>query len=151
MAQQKHKIHVVDIEDDTPLELDIDPAIVEFIILKARAFDVKTAPVEPDPGSNPTDDGERGVLEDYPSDPTEAELRGAIEQLSDDAANDLVAILWIGRGDFTRAEWAEAKVMAAERNGKSIADYLMGEPNLGDFLEEGISALGYTPQGFGPA
>ena len=82
------------------MPLEIDPALVEFMILKARAFDVKVPPVEPDPGSNAADDGERGVLEDYPSDQTETELRDAIEGLSDEAAIDLVAIFWIGRGDF---------------------------------------------------
>jgi hypothetical protein len=144
------KRHVIDVEDDTEIPLEIDPAMLEFIILKARAFDVKTPPVEPDPGSNAVDDGERGVLEDYPSDETQTELRDAIEGLSDDAAVDLVAMLWVGRGDFGRAEWGEARALARERSGEPVADYLMGEPNLGDFLEEGLSALGYTPQDYGP-
>ena len=144
------KKHVIDVEDDTQIPLDIDPAAVEFIILKARAFDVKTPPVEPDPGTNEIDDGERGVLEDYPSDETETELRGAIELLSDDAGIDIVAMLWVGRGEFAREEWQEAKEAAAERSGPPLADYLMGQPNLGDFLEEGLSALGYVPQEYGP-
>jgi hypothetical protein len=141
---------VIDVEDGTPIEIDLDPAIAEFIILRARAFDVKVPPVEPDPGSNAVDDGERGVIEDYPSDETETELRDAIEGLSEDAALDLVAVLWIGRGDFTAAEWGEARALAAEREMGDVADYLMGEPSLGDFLEEGMTALGYTPQDFGP-
>jgi hypothetical protein len=144
------KRHVIDVEDGTPIEIDLDPAIAEFIILRARAFDVKVPPVEPDPGSNAVDDGERGVIEDYPSDETETELRDAIEGLSEDAALDLVAVLWIGRGDFTAAEWGEARALAAEREMGDVADYLMGEPSLGDFLEEGMTALGYTPQDFGP-
>ena len=144
------KKHVIDVEDDGEIPLDIDPAAVEFIILKARAFDVKTAPVEPDPGTNEIDDGERGVLEDYPSDETQTELRDAIEQLFDDAAIDLVAMLWLGRGDFSREEWAEARAAAAERADSPLATYLMGEPNLGDFLEEGLTTLGYVPQEYGP-
>jgi hypothetical protein len=144
------KRHIVDVEDDSEIPIDIDPALVEFIILKARAFDVKTAPVEPDPGSNATDDGERGVLEDYPSDQTETELRDAIEQVSDDAAIDLVAMLWLGRGDYSRGEWQEARAAAAERSAGPLCDYLLGEPNLGDFLEEGLTALGYQPQEYGP-
>ena len=118
--------------------------------MKARAFDVKTAPVEPDPGGNEIDDGERGVLEDYPSDQTQTELRDAIDQLSDDAAIDVVAMLWVGRGDFSREEWQEAREAAAERAAGPLSAYLMGEPNLGDFLEEGLAALGYTPQDYGP-
>lgn len=144
------KKHVIDVEDDSQIPIDIDPALVEFLILKARAFDVKVAPVEPDPGSNATDDGERGVLEDYPSDLTQTELRDAIEQVSEDAAIDLVALVWLGRGDYSRAEWQEARRAAGERAGEPLADYLMGEPNLGDFLEEGLTALGYQPQEYGP-
>jgi hypothetical protein len=150
MARKPVKRHVVDVDDDAVVEMEISPAAVEFIILKARAFDVKVPPVEPDPGSNATDDGERGVLEDYPSDATEEELRDAIEQLSDDAAVELVALLWLGRGDFAADEWDQAKAAAAERADKSTADYLMGEPQLGDFLEEGLVALGYVPEDYAP-
>lgn len=150
MTNPPAKRHVVDIPDETPVPLDIDPATVEFIILKARAFDVKTEPVEPDPGSNEIDDNEREVIEDYPGDETEAELRDTIEQLTDDAAIDLVAMFWVGRGDYGRDEWNQARELARERSGPPLADYLMGEPNLGDFLEEGITSLGYTPREFGP-
>ena len=48
--------------------LQIDPEKVCQLIIKAREFDVKVDVVEPDPGSNPADDGMRGVLEDYPND-----------------------------------------------------------------------------------
>lgn len=144
------KRRVIDVADDAPVALDIDPALVEFVILKARAFDGKTAPVEPDPGSDAIDDGEREVIEDYPSDQTEQELRDAIGQLSDDAAIDLVALLWVGRGEYSREEWDEARAAAAERATGPAADYLMGEPNLGDFLEEGLTALGYRPEDYGP-
>ena len=144
------KKHVIDVEDVKTVELNLDPAIAEFIILKARAFDVKLPPVEPDPGSNAADDGERGVLEDDPSDQTEQELRDAIEGLPDEAAIELVAVFWLGRGDFTAAEWPDALALANERARGDVAPYLMGEPSLGDFLEEGLTELGYTPQDYGP-
>lgn len=144
------KKHVIDVDEDRQVELDLDPAMAEFIILKARAFDVKVAPVEPDPASNAVDDGERGVIEDYPSDQTETELRDAIEGLTEDATLDLIALLWLGRGDYSAAEWPEARALAAERDVGNVADYLLGEPSLGDFIEEGLTALGYHPQDFGP-
>ena len=50
-------------DDREPVALNIDPGKVCFIILKAREFDAKVDPVEPDPGSNAADDGERAVLE----------------------------------------------------------------------------------------
>jgi hypothetical protein len=39
--------------EDTPIELNISPEKVCYIIIKAREFDAKVEPVEPDPGSNP--------------------------------------------------------------------------------------------------
>ncbi|HVA35208.1 MAG TPA: hypothetical protein VNG52_03170, partial [Stellaceae bacterium] len=66
-----------------PVALNINPEKVGFIIVKAREFDAKVEPVEPDPGSNPTDDADREILEDYEDDPTLEELRGAIDSLDD--------------------------------------------------------------------
>jgi len=131
-------------EDELLPELTISLDKIEYIILKAREFDVKVAPTEPDPGSNPTDDGEGAVLEDYPDDPTAAELRAAIETLNEDEVIELIALTWLGRGDFDKSEWDEAKAMADERHRRSSADYLLGIPNLSDCLEEGVAALGYS-------
>ena len=129
--------------DDTPVELNISADKVCYIIIKAREFDAKVDPVEPDPGSNPADSGQREILDDYADDATAAELREAIEDLNEDEIADLIAMAWIGRGDYTAREWDEAQRLAAERHGRRSADYLMGIPTLGDFIEEGFSELGY--------
>ncbi len=50
--------------------LNISPEKICYIIVKAREFDAKVEPVEPDPGSNPADGGEREILSDYRDDPT---------------------------------------------------------------------------------
>jgi hypothetical protein len=131
-------------EDEEPAAINIDPAKVCFIIVKAREFDAKVDPVEPDPGSNEADDGERGVLEDYSDDATQEELRGAIDILDDDEVIDLIALAWLGRGDFDRGEWPNARALARERHRRNSAAYLIGMPALGDYLEEGLAALGYT-------
>jgi hypothetical protein len=127
-----------------PVEINIDPSKVCFIIIKAREFDAKIDPVEPDPGSNEADDGERKILEDYADDPTFEELRGAIDVLNEDEAVDLVGLAWVGRGDFTRAEWAQARALARQSRTGPTAAYLTGMPALGDYLEEGLAELGYT-------
>lgn len=138
------KKHTIDVEEGGATPLEIDPALLAFIILKARAFDAKVTPVEPEPGSNAADDGEREILEDYPSDLTETELKDAIAELADEAAIDLLACFWLGRGDFTLEEWPEAQAQAAERMEADLAGYLLGEPAVGDFLAEGFSQLGYA-------
>ena len=140
----KPKKRVIDVEDGPLVDIDIDPDVVDFIIVRAREFDVKVPPAEPDPGSNPSDDKDIEILEDYPDDLTETELRDAIDSLSDDAAHDLVAMYWVGRGDFSPREWKAARGQSIEQRDRAgIASYLMGEPNLGDFLEDGLSQLGY--------
>jgi hypothetical protein len=131
-------------EDSTPEELNIAPDKVCYIIIKAREFDVKVDPVNPDPGSNPADDGETEILEDQAGDPTAAELRAAIDGLNDDEIIDLLALAWVGRGDFAGDAWAEARGLAAERHRRHSARYLMGMPVLGDYLEEGLSILGHS-------
>lgn len=125
-------------------ELNISPDKVCYIIIKAREFDVKVEPVEPDPGSNPADGGEREILGDYDDDPTLAELRAAIDGLNDDEVIDLIALAWLGRGDFTKDGWQEARALARQRHRRRSADYLVGMPALGDYLEEGLSALGHS-------
>lgn len=131
-------------EDVTVPDLSISPEKVCYIIIKAREFDAKVEPVEPDPGSNPTDSGEREVLEDYTDDPTFAELYATIDALNEDETIDLIAIAWVGRGDFTRGEWQDARTLAEERHRHHSADYLVGMPALGDYLEEGLAVLGYS-------
>src|SRR5262249_31221737 len=114
-----------------------------FIIIKAREFDVKVDPVDPDPGSNPADDGESEVLEDN-DDATQLELREAIDDLNEDEVVDLIALAWIGRGDFDRGDLEEARTLARERHRRRSSSYLIGLPTLGDLLEEGLGAVGHS-------
>ena len=74
--------------EDNPVELNISPEKIGFIIIKAREFDVKVAPAEPDPGSNPSDDDESEVLEDYPDDATLEELRAIDDAQKSGVATD---------------------------------------------------------------
>ncbi len=115
---------------------------VAYIIAKAREFDVKVEPVAPDPGSNPSDDDELDVLEDFAADPTYDELLSAIRALNRDEQIELVALTWIGRGSFSAGQWAEAIAEARDAHNDHTAEYLTGIPLLSDYLEEGLSAMG---------
>lgn len=125
-------------------DLTISPETVCYIIVKAREFDVKVEPADPDSGSNPADDREIDVLEDLADDPTFEEVSSALGALNDDETLDLVALTWIGRGDYTSEDWQEARDQAREIPLKDRPRYLLGTPLLGDFLEEGLSELGYS-------
>ena len=136
---------------DAPEEgdvLSISPEKVCFIIVKAREFDAKDAVTDPDPGSNPTDDREAAVLEDHEDDPVVEELTGFIGALTEDEQIDLVALAWLGRDDFTASDWDAVREEAASAHNDRTASYLLGMPLLGDFLEEGLSMLGYSCEEF---
>src|SRR5690242_5253824 len=92
--------------------LSISPDKVCFIIVKAREFDVKDVVTDPDPGSNPTDDDMRAVLEDHRDDPTLQELTSFINALSEDEQVDLVALTWLGRGDAELSDWDQLRAEA---------------------------------------
>jgi hypothetical protein len=64
---------------------------------------------------------------------------GTLEALNEDELADLVAMTWIGRGDFTRDDWEDAKDQARERGVKGTAEYLLGTPLLGDYLENAFN------------
>jgi hypothetical protein len=114
------------------------------IIVRARAVDVKEGNTDPESGSNPTDDGALDTLADGGDDQTEAELREVIAGLNDDERRNLIALVFIGRGDMEPEEWGAALRLATEREavGGSTADWLLGIPNLADLLDEGLAALG---------
>ena len=131
-------------EPPPPIEIRISSEKVSFIIVKAREFDAKVAPSEPDSAAHPSDDAELEVFEDHAGDATLDELQEAIVDLNDDEVVDLIAIAWVGRGDFDRSDFASARSLAFERHRPNSAPYLIGMPTLGDYLEEGLAELGYS-------
>ena len=128
--------------------LTISPEKVCFIIVKAREFDAKDQVTEPDPGSNPSDDGNAAILEDHDDDPVVEELTSFINCLSEDEQIDLVALTWLGRDDYSASDWPAVRAEAARAHNKRTAGYLLGTPLLADFLEEGLSLLGRSCKEF---
>ena len=124
-------------------ELSISPEKVAFLIEKAREFDVKEAASDPDSGSNATDDDMIDVLMDNGKDPVVREITGFIHALTEDEQVDLITLMRLGRGDGGIDDWDDLRSEAADqREGRSTARYLLGEPMLGDFLAEGLDAFG---------
>jgi len=130
------------------VELTISPEKVFFAIVKAREFDAKDAVTDPNSGSNPSDDNDAAVLEDHSDDPVVEELTSFINSLSVDEQIDLVALAWLGRDDNSADDWPEIRAEAAQAHNNRTARYLLGMPLLGDFLEEGLSVLGYSIEEF---
>jgi Protein of unknown function (DUF3775) len=120
-----------------------------YIVEKAREYDAEV-PADPDAedGSDAADDDERQILLDTPDNPTAQELRDAIDGLNVDEREELLALLWLGRGDYDAKSWPEALRQARETRTSTETDYLLGTPLLGDYLEEGVEALGLSLEDF---
>lgn len=129
-------------------ELRISPEKVCFAILKAREFDAKEAAEEMYEGSNPTDDQEAAVLEDNADDPALEELTRFLGSQNEDELEDLLALMWLGRGDYAFDEWDEALAAVRAMPNKHIVPYLLGTPTLADHLEEGLAQFGRSCEEF---
>lgn len=132
---------------DAP-NLSISPEKVCYLIVKAREFDVKDEVTDPDPGSNASDDGMRAVLEDHSDDPVRREIVGFIHALNEDEQVDLVALTWLGRGDGDLEGWDDLRAEAVRAHNRRTASYLLGEPLLADYLEDGLAAFGLSCEEF---
>jgi hypothetical protein len=128
--------------DPTNIDLSISTDQVCFIIVKAREFQVKEAASLPEEASNATDDRMVDVLEDRRDDPVMAEIASFIRAMDEDAQVDLVALLWLGRGDYDASQWNEARAAAQGEHNQRTAEYLLGTPLLAEHLEDALSALG---------
>jgi hypothetical protein len=145
-----NQIITPDIEPPKGVELDINSEKVCHVIAKARAFDVKEEVSDPDSGSNASDDGMADVLEDLPDDidATRLELVEFIRAMDEDEQIALVALAWVGRGTYDLSEWRDALNEARAQHNKRTAEYLIGLPLLGDYLEEGLAAFGLNCAAF---
>src|SRR3974390_1565983 len=127
------------VDEHPPLGgLKINPKKVLFIIEKARIFDAKEELSDPDSGSNASDDDMLDILEDSKDDATQQELRDFIRALDEEEQIALVALAWIGRGTYDASEWEEATDEARRAHNRRTAEYLLGLPLLGDYLEEAL-------------
>lgn len=108
---------------------EINPEKVCFVIAKSRQWQ-----------SDDFCDGEAAS--------THSELTQFIDALDLDEQCALVALTWIGRGDFEPEAWREAETLAAGRRDDATSRYLIGVPLLPDYLEEALAAFGCSCRDF---
>ena len=126
---------------------EINSDKVCFVIVKAREFDVQVEGQEAD-DSNATDDNFASVFASGRDDSVRRELKDFIDGMDEDEQCELVALCWLGRGDFSTEEWKIAVAQARSRRQGSTADYLIGIPLVSDYLEEGLSKFDLSCEGF---
>ena len=124
--------------------LSISSEKVCFLIVKAREFDVQDVDTELEDGSNASDDRQIDVLEESKDNPVAQELRVFIAELDADEKADVIGLMRLGRGDGTMEEWQALRDEGLREHEGRVAAYLMGEPLLSDYLEEGLSQFGFS-------
>jgi hypothetical protein len=121
-------------DDDEDVDLGISLQAVANIIDAARASDEIEEDANEDVDTE-TPDAAKPTLPDET-------LETLIDELNEEEQAALVALAWVGRGDYEPDEWNEALKAAQERNESSTSLYLTGMDLLGDLLAEGLAAFG---------
>jgi len=70
------------------------------------------------------------------------ELKQRIAALSDDARHELMALMWVGAGEFAAAQWDDALTRALSESSAGDGDFLAENSQLHDFLMKGLFELG---------
>lgn len=126
--------------------LSISPEKVFFIVAKARQSDSKAT--ESDMVSDLSDDDVVYGREDHSKETDRSELSTFIRGLNVDEQIDLVALMWLGRGDGDLDNWRDLRAEAARAHNNRTASYLIGTPMLADYLEEALSQFGKSFEDF---
>ena len=137
-------------EQEQPLA--ISPQTVCFIVSKLREYEASELLVDADEAA--TD--EPPVMDcadfdsytehenDYRNEPVRQELESLVNDLPEDQQIDLVALMWLGRNNADADEWPAIREEAAQAHNARTALYLLGTPLACDFLQDGLSTLGFS-------
>ena len=131
--------------DELP-PLEIDPDKVCYLIAMAREFENAEPPMDEDQVAADSEDEFEEEIDEIEHSPEEGDatfegISTFIGSLNWDEQCQLVALVWLGRGDYTIEEWADALQTANDEHNNRTAEYLLGIPLLPDYLTEGLAAF----------
>jgi len=121
--------------------LPFDVTEIEELVLRLNAVTAKEGVDVTDLGGNATDDAVAESLQEVKGDLSRDEITQAIESMNDEQKDALVALFWIGRGDSGPEEWEETKALARQQHEGLVSRYLLGQPDAGEFLTEGLKKM----------
>lgn len=131
-------------------DLSINPETIRMLVQKTRAANAASddtfedgheGDVEFDPDTLTEGHHHEGLAEEESDDMSAEELTELIDDLNVDEAAELVAIAWIGRGDYEAGDFTSTVDEARNRAFGPTSKYLLGMPMLADYLEAGLDAL----------
>lgn len=121
--------------------LPFDSARIEELVLRFNAVMAKEGTDISDLGGNASDDQVAATLQETEGDLSRDEIAKEIESMNVEQKDGLVALLWIGRGDAEPQEWEKTTMLARQQHEGSVSRYLLGQPEVGEFLTEGLEKM----------
>jgi Protein of unknown function (DUF3775) len=122
-----------------------------LIIAKARAMpDDEDASVDSGDDEEALDEDEEAAMlaadegEPEDEDLDDDELTELLASLSDQDLVELLALMWVGRGEFDLDSWDGAVSKARDIGDEDALTHLLSTDDLGDLLEDGLTQLGYA-------
>lgn len=112
-----------------------------FVAVKARELESEDEGVDTD-ASNAPDERFISVLTEEAYGAVRDEIASFIDAMDEDEQAELVALTWLGRGEFGADEWDEAVRQARARREGPTSAYLLGIPLLASHLENGLNEFG---------
>lgn len=121
--------------------LPFDSARIEELVLRFNAVMTKEATDIDDLGGNESDDEVAATMQETPGDLSRDEITQEIYSMNDEQKDALLALFWIGRGDAEPEEWEQTKALARQEHPGRVSQYLLGQPEVGEFLTEGLEKM----------
>ncbi len=131
-------------DSGSKIELDVNPDDVCQLIQLARDYHTQEAVVLPDETSDQDLDMTGLAAEGAPTHPVRDEFRAIVADLEPRQQLELVALLRLGRGDFTVDEWDSRIAESGDAWSGRMVDDLLDQPLLADHLSEGLERLGHS-------
>ena len=126
--------------------LDVNPETVCQLIDLAREFHAQEEVVIPEEPDSSGGDWAMQVLANHSGDSTLSEFVSTVRDLEPDQQQQVVALMWIGRADFSADEWEAALEQAEYSWNERTGEYLIAHPQVADYLADGLAAFGYSCQ-----
>lgn len=112
---------------------------LETVLAQMHAVRGQVRPDVDDPASNGIDDDMVEILNDRgPERPLLSQMLAA---MSERELHEVIALLWIGRGDYEPEEWDRAMENVPEYVNEPPVDHVLGTPLAAEHIEEGLEQM----------
>ena len=131
-------------DNDETIELNIMPHFLRNLVFKMRAASLGGEDASRDARDNAQHGDHHITLKEEVSPGAFLdELIAEIDSMDDEDQQELVALMWVGRGDFDRDNWRDAVALAAERADTPTSLYLLSHPMAADEIVAGLEIMGH--------